>query len=194
MICWTCGSLQVSLYCSGNLGMGNGYCLKAKWLHKIPHVYSGSPSGAALRYHLLPNRVCFSEAVRSGRLGKKNPASTTAKSPSSLSTKGLSSEQRAGWDWKVNADTSSLQLWTGGLRAAAKVICLHISGQEMQFNPSSDWSLYKINGNVSMALCSDSTKSESNFSPGRLLSEVSWFLVFKSSKLSSRTSSLAFLW
>lgn len=70
-ICRTCGSLQFSLDCSGNLGRGNDYCLKAKWLHKIPHVYSGSPSGAALRYHLLPNRVCFSEAVRSGRLGKK---------------------------------------------------------------------------------------------------------------------------
>lgn len=89
MICWTCGSLQVSLYCSGNLGMGNGYCLKAKWLHKIPHVYSGSPSGAALRYHLLPNRVCFSEAVRSGRLGKKNPCINHCKIPQQPEHKGF---------------------------------------------------------------------------------------------------------
>jgi hypothetical protein len=38
---------------------------------KFPHIYSGSPSGAALRYHLLPNRVCFSEVVQKWEVREK---------------------------------------------------------------------------------------------------------------------------
>lgn len=62
---------------------------------KFPHIYSGSPSGAALRYHLLPNRVCFSEVVQKWEVREKkkkpknNPASTTMKSPAAAEHKGF---------------------------------------------------------------------------------------------------------
>ena len=79
-------------------------------------------------------------------------------------------------------DTSSLQLWTGGLRAAAKVICLYIFGQEMQFNPLNDWLLCKIDG-ISPTLVSVLTAQKVNqtplSSPLLLLSKVSWFYTLK---------------
>lgn len=152
-------------------------------LSKFPTSILVLPLGQLLDTIFCQIEFVSQKLLRSGRLGKKKCINNCKIPCSSQSTKGLGSEQRAGWDWKANADISSLQLWTRGLRAAAKVICLHIFGQEMQFNPSSDWSLYKINGNVSnMGLCSDSTKSKSNFTPGLLLSKVSWFLIFKKLK------------
>lgn len=154
---------------------------------KCPHVYAGSLSG---HLQILPSRICFSEVARRGRLKKKKAAPTPTETPAAAwTTKGLTFEQRAGWDLGVNADTSSLQLWTGGPSASAKVPCPHSFGQEMQFNPPGDWWLCKMNGVVpNPRLRPGSTKSESNVSPPLSLLSKQGQLVphFKSSKLVSR--------
>ena len=164
----------------------------------IPPRLFWFPLWGTSRCYLLPNRVCFSEVTRRGRLKTKKPKKTKNKTSSinnfknpcsSLNTKSLNFEQRAGWDGKsmLTHPLSSCEL--GGLRAAAKVICLYIFGQEMQFNPLNDWSLCKINGIISnIGLYSDSTKSESSVSllPSPLTKQGQLILHFKSSKLFSR--------